>query len=389
MCYANRIISIQVFPRMSKSTKMSSDIPTASSVTDVPVVVEGIDAHVASLKTLQTADLFKVMKHAVSEMEKRMKTSTRSVKSSRVVAKKADSMPKGEGPQQLRRPRAWVAYTLAHARENGWESFTVCQKKTDNETGEKVYEEIEMPKSILFNGTHVYDGSICEKLPTGKQLIHKDAMSLSKQRWTPKGATGTHQSLYDAFIEQYVEQPSSSQEGDTDIASVASSSKKVVIKITAAEKEAEKESKKAEKEAEKDAKKAEKDAKKAEKDAEKDAKKAEKVVVPTAAMKKVVVPAPKTVAAATTVTVVPEAVKKAGVVAKKKAVVAATEKVWSCPEDGMVHAWSYKGKSYLRNSDNETWVKGADGGCGEWQGIYLPTEDRIDDSVAEPVFDDE
>jgi hypothetical protein len=62
---------------------------------------------------------------------------------------------------------------------------------------------------------------------------------------------------------------------------------------------------------------------------------------------------------------------------------------WSCPADGMVHPWAYKGKQYLRNSDNEVWLKGADGGCGEWQGIFRPTEDRIDDSVAEPVFDDE
>jgi hypothetical protein len=55
----------------------------------------------------------------------------------------------------------------------------------------------------------------------------------------------------------------------------------------------------------------------------------------------------------------------------------------------MVHPWPYKGKQYLRNSDNEVWLKGEDGGCGEWQGIFKPTEDRIDDSVPEPVFDDE
>jgi hypothetical protein len=62
---------------------------------------------------------------------------------------------------------------------------------------------------------------------------------------------------------------------------------------------------------------------------------------------------------------------------------------WSCPTDGMVHLWQYKGKQYLRNSDNEVWLKGEDGGCGEWQGMFKPTEDRIDDSIAEPVFADE
>ena len=64
-------------------------------------------------------------------------------------------------------------------------------------------------------------------------------------------------------------------------------------------------------------------------------------------------------------------------------------KEWTCPADDMVHPWPYNGKNYLRNSDNEVWARGTDGGCGEWQGIYLPAEDRIDDSVAEPEFEDE
>jgi pimeloyl-ACP methyl ester carboxylesterase len=86
---------------------------------------------------------------------------------------------------------------------------------------------------------------------------------------------------------------------------------------------------------------------------------------------------------------------KAAVAAKPVAAVKPAVKAkpavesWSCPADGMVHPWPYKGKQYLRNSDNEVWLKGEDGSCGEWQGIFRPTEDRIDDSVAEPVFDDE
>jgi hypothetical protein len=55
----------------------------------------------------------------------------------------------------------------------------------------------------------------------------------------------------------------------------------------------------------------------------------------------------------------------------------------------MVHPWPYKGKQYLRNSDNEVWLKAADGSCGDWQGKYVPAEDRIDDSVPEPEFEDE
>jgi hypothetical protein len=83
----------------------------------------------------------------------------------------------------------------------------------------------------------------------------------------------------------------------------------------------------------------------------------------------------------------PVPVKAAAV--KPKPAAAPAKEEWSCPADGMVHAWPYKGKQYLRNSDNEVWLKAADGSCGQWQGVYLPTEDRIDDSVSEPEFDDE
>ena len=43
----------------------------------------------------------------------------------------------------------------------------------------------------------------------------------------------------------------------------------------------------------------------------------------------------------------------------------------------------------MRNADNQVWLRGEDGGCGEWQGIYMPTDDIIDDSVEEPAFEDE
>jgi hypothetical protein len=362
-----------------------------------------MDALVTSLKTLEAADLFKVMKQALAEAEKRTKGSVPKGKAA-ATAKKAGSMPKGVVPPQLKKPRAWVDFTLAHALENGWESFTVYQSKKNKVTGEKEDEEIEMPASILHDGAHVYDGSVTEKNPAGKQLIHKDAMSLSKQRWAPKEKSGTHEELYTEFLESYVEDVVEV----SDTASVASSKK--VVKMTAAEKAAAAELKKAEKEAEKLAKKAEKDAekeaKKAEKEAEKEAKKAEKEAekaakkaekeaakkpttkspVPAAAVKKAAsvtapIAARGSVKAATAATPVKAPVKKAPVAAKAEE--------WSCPSDGMVHPWPYKGKQYLRNSDNEVWLRGADGGCGEWQGIYLPADDSIDDSVPEPVFDDE
>ena len=315
-------------------------------------------------------------------------------------------MPKGVVPPQLRKPRAWVDFTLQHALQNGWETFTVFQTKKDKESGEKVEEEIEMPGSILHDGAYVYEGSVTDKTPAGKQLIHKDAMSLSKQRWAPKEKKGTHPELYEEFEASYVEEAVEV----ADDASETSSTKKVVVRKTAAEKAAEAEAKKAEKEAEKAEKKAakeaekaekkaekeaEKAAKKAEKEAEKAAKKAEKEAakkpaskapVPAAAVKKTTATPVKAAAApvkaTATATPVKAPVKKAAVAAPKK-------EEWTCPADGMVHPWPYKGKQYLRNSDGEVWLRGADGGCGEWQGVYLPAEDRIDDSVPEPVFEDE
>lgn len=396
------------FPRISKNfpriSKMSVvELPVASAVESKtalePVEVEAV---LASLKTLETADLFKVLKQALAAAEKRSTAAAPRGKAA-AAAKKAGSMPKGVVPPQLRKPRAWVDFTLHHALENGWESFTVFQTKKDKETGEKIDEEIEMSASVLHEGAHVYDGSVTEKTPAGKQLIHKDAMSLSKQRWAPKDKKGTHPELYAEFEEAYVEEEVDVPEA----ASVASS--KVVVKMTSAEKtaaaEAKKEAKaletvakkeakaleaaakKAEKAVEAAAKKEAKELEKAEKKAEKEAAKkpSAKAPVPAAAVKKASLAGAKVPAAASAAaaSVVKVAVKK------PVAAAAAKKEEWSCPSDGMVHPWPYKGKQYLRNSDNEVWLKGADGGCGEWQGVYLPAEDRIDDSVAEPVFEDE
>ena len=328
-----------------------------------------LEAVLAALKGLEGAELFKVMKQALAEAEKRSKVASAPKKG---PAKKAGSMPKGVVPPQLRKPRAWVDFTLKHALEHGWEAFTVYQTKKDKITGEKVEEEIEMPASELHEGAHVYKDSVDEKHPAGKQLIHKDAMSLSKQHWAPKAAAGTHHALYKEFEGSYVEEVPSAESSSDD-------EKKVIVRKTAAEKAAEAEAKKAEKEAEKEAKKAEKDA-------EKEAKKAAKVVT---AVAKAPVPAAAVKKAAVTKVVV-KAVT-AAVPTPKKAPVAAAAKVgeWSCPKDGMVHPWPYKGKQYLRNSDNEVWVRGEDGGCGEWQGVYLPAVGVLDDSVPEPVFEED
>lgn len=342
--------------------------------------VSNMDQVMATIKTLESADLFKLMKTVVSEVEKKTKqTSKTSSKAS--TAKKTGSMPKGSIPPQLRKPRAWVEYTLQHALENGWEAFTIHQTHKDKETGEKTEEVIEMPASILHEGAHVFADSVNEKNPTGKQLIHKDAMSLSKQRKKANHPT------YAEFEAQYVD-----DSVDDDSKSTTSSTKSSkIVKKTAAEKEAEKEAKKKEKEAEKEQKKkekeAEKEAKKAEKEAEKAAKKAEKEAekAEKASSKSSVTKAPIPAAAVKKTTKEDKPVETAKPAPKKKPAAKADE----IPADGMVHPWSFEGKQYFRNSDGETWLRAKDGSCGEWAGLYDPSTNKLDTSAPEPEFADE
>lgn len=395
------------------SAAAAADMPSASAVAASAAAAAEpteMDTLLASIKSLDAPELFKLLKAGLAEAEKKTKSGVKTPRGAAAAAKKAGSMPKGVVPPQLRKPRAWVDFVLKYSLENGWESFTVHESRKDKETGEKTEVEIEMPGSVLYDGAYVYEGSVTDKQPAGKQLIHKDAMSLSKHYYAPKEKKGTRPDLYAEFEASYVDETAAPEESET--ASVASS--KVVIKKTAAEKAAESEAKKAAKEAEKAAKKAEKEAEKAELKAKKEAEKAElkakkeaekaaekakkeaakkpaaaKAVVPAAAVKKAAAPAAPVKAAAAAAAAPAAGGAGAKATPVKKPAPAPKKEEWSCPADGMVHPWPYKGKEYLRNSDNEVWLRSADGGCGEWQGVYLPSEDRIDDSVSEPVFEDE
>jgi hypothetical protein len=374
----------------------SKSIPEASEILVDEEELVTMETLMASLKTLEKDELFKLMKAVVAETEKKSKSSGKAAASKE---KKKGSMPKGEVPKQLRKPRAWVEFVLANALENGWEEFVVNQKKKNKETGLFDIEEILMPGSELNeDGAYVYEGSITEKTAKGRQIIQKEAMSLSKQRWAPKTKSGSHQDLYEAFEAQYVE-----EETDSDNESEATESTTVtVVRKTAAEKEAEKEAKKAEKEAEKEAKKAakevEREAKKAEKEAEKEAKKAEKD-----ALKK-----PKAVVVSKAP--IPAAAAKTALAVKKTAASAAAEPVavakpvakplsvkpkaavkkedWTCPDDGQLYPWTFGGMKYLRNASNEVYEADEDGGLGSWAGVFDATTNKIDDSVPEPEYDE-
>jgi hypothetical protein len=358
---------------------------------------------VETLKSLEAAELFKVMKVALSHAEKKSKAEAKTGKSGR--GKKAGSAPKGVAPPQLRKPRAWVDFTLAHALENGWEEFVVQQKKKNKETGETTVEEIVMPASMEVtddegNVFHVYTDSVDDKHPQGRQMIQKEAMSLSKQRKTENHETWAE------FEAQYEE-----EEGDEKSVASGSGSAVTVVRKSAAEKaaelaekkaavaaakEAEKAEKKAAKEAEKAEKKAAAEAEKAAKKAAKEAEKAEKTpakkgLVAAAAAKAVLAEkkaVPAKAAAPLKAAGGAGAAAAAKPVAKKPA--AAKKDSWVCPtQDGAVYPWTWNGTEYMRNCHNQVWLKDEEGSIGDWQGVYLPAENKIDDSAEEPSFEDE
>ena len=207
---------------------MSAIASLAASSTSMTEETRPIEEIVQEICGLPTDLLGRISKQAVDEMGRRAKMSTKSKK----APKKTGSMPKGRVPDQLRKPREWVNHVKADAIANGWPSYTMHQARKNKETGEKEEEEIEMPASEQnAEGAHVFEGSITEKLPKGRAFTHKDAMSLSAVYWKVKTQKGTRQDLYEEFDASY-------QEEDT--VSEASDSEKVVVRMTAAEKETQK-----------------------------------------------------------------------------------------------------------------------------------------------------
>jgi hypothetical protein len=383
-----------------------SAIPTASEIEMDTVEVEiqeesvDLDSLVKSVKALSPSDWIKLIKSSATEMEKKLKSISTS-KSGR--AKKSGSAPKGETPKQLRKTHAWVKFTLQYALKNGWPSFSVENKKTK--------EVVEMPASIFHDGAYVYEDSVTAETPNGKQIIHKDAMSLSKHyKLNEPEVYHEFEQLFDQAQE---DQPSESDE---------KSDPQPVVKKTAAEKAAERKAAadakakaaadaKAEAAAARKAvseakKKAAADAKAqaaAEKKAEKEREKAEKAKTsPKKAVKSPVKAAAVPVASsassttpAPTVADTPTPAPKKLTVPKKAvkpAQASEAEPEWTCPNDDGVYPWTWKtggGKTYFRNFSNEVWEKGADGGLGKWVGLYDPETNKMDTDAPEPQFEDE
>jgi len=394
---------------------MSAFASLVASSTSMTEETRPIEEIVQEICGLPTDLLGRISKQAVDEMGRRAKMSTKSKK----APKKTGSMPKGRVPDQLRKPREWVNHVKADAIANGWPSYTMHQARKNKETGKKEEEEIEMPASEQnAEGEHIFEGSITEKLPKGRGFTHKDAMSLSAVYWKVKTQKGTRQDLYEEFDASYPEDDAVSQASD--------SSEKVVVRMTAAGKEKQKEEKAAEKEREKERKKQEKLD-------EKERKKEEKANAAIAsgkqeakgtAVKKVVkvkkmpllesddeidadsislspmassassssASASASASSSKIPAATPVKTTAAKLAAKPAAKPMAPKKAkkeeWTCPNDTMVHPWEEDGVKYLRNFAGMVWMDD-EGQMGEWAGQWNKEKKFLDTDAPAPKFEDD
>ena len=379
---------------------MSAIASLAASSTSMTEETRPIEEIIQEICGLPTDMLGRISKQAVDEMGRRAKTSAKSKK----APKKTGSMPKGRVPDQLRKPREWVNHVKADAIANGWPSYTMHQTRKNKETGEKEEEEIEMPGSEQnAEGAHVFEGSITEKLPKGRAFTHKDAMSLSAVYWKVKTQKGDRQDLYEEFDASYQEDDAVSQASD--------SSEKVVVRMTAAEKEAQKQEKAEEKEREKERKKQEKLDEKERKKQEK-ANATGKQEAKGTPVKKVVkaknassaaesaeidadsislspVASSASASSAAASSKIPEATPvKLAKPAKPMAPKKAKKEEWTCPNDTLVHSWENDGVKLLRNFAGQVWMDD-DGQLGEWVGQWNKEKKFLDTDAPAPEFEDE
>ncbi len=70
---------------------------------------------------------------------------------------------------------------------------------------------------------------------------------------------------------------------------------------------------------------------------------------------------------------------------KRRETIKAASVNWEAPPEGLVRNWFYEDDIYFRDAENNVWhVDSRNGDLGSWKGLYLPDEDRIDESVDEP-----
>jgi len=268
------------------------------------------------LPSMDPQELLELMAAVNTVLKKKWKSSP---------TKKSVEKVKKPAPKALKRNQAWIAFTLKHAMDNGWEAYTIHQETKNKTTGETVPDDTARSGSVPNNADTPYTfkdaktGAIVTPAfiyeDTGKHFIYKEAMSLSAQwKWT-EGARPAmkfrdeteeqeHWSdLFREFIAGYEDADLGSEASSSSSSSSSSStpSSPVGRRLTAAEREEERaekrriaeeekevkrqareekkeesRQKKEQEEREKEARRLEREAKKAEKDRLELEKKAEK-----------------------------------------------------------------------------------------------------------------
>jgi hypothetical protein len=141
----------------------------------------------ARLQSLPLADLMKIAKAAMVELERRAKSG----------APKAAKAGGAEAPKKKNSVAEWQQFVLDYSLENGWPTFEYkANRKLDGVMTPVV---IEMPASELVDGAYIVPGSVSKKSPAGVQLSISQAMCLAKKYWSSKENAGEREDLWQAF----------------------------------------------------------------------------------------------------------------------------------------------------------------------------------------------
>ena len=142
----------------------------------------------AKLQAMPLADLMKIAKAAMVELERRAKSGApKAAKAAVAAAPKKNSVAE------------WQQFVLNYSLENGWPTFEYkANRKLDGVMTPVV---IEMPASELVDGAYIVPGSVSKKSPAGVQLSISQAMCLAKKYWSSKENSGERADIWAAFQE--------------------------------------------------------------------------------------------------------------------------------------------------------------------------------------------
>ena len=143
----------------------------------------------AKLQAMPLADVMKIAKAAMAELERRAKSGAPKA----AKAGGAAAAPKKNSVAE------WQQYVLNYSLENGWPTFEYkANRKLDGVMTPVV---IEMPASELVDGAYIVPGSVSKKSPAGVQLSISQAMCLAKKYWSSKENSGERADIWAAFQE--------------------------------------------------------------------------------------------------------------------------------------------------------------------------------------------